>query len=267
MERRFIYQLRHDAALAIGQLRRRPGFALVATLTLALGIAVTTAVFAVVDTVILRTLPFMEPDRLMLVRRAQPGGKMSVETTYPEYRDVRDGANAFSGLAAVPSSIQPAVRTDGDANEPLAVVGASGNLFDVLGARALLGRTLTPDDDRRGAAPVIVLGYGTWERQFSRQQSVLGQRIELNGTRYTVVGVMPHGFEYPRGSEAWIALVPAIDTLVDNPHIAFLNIVGRVRPGVSTEGARQDAERLLARSAAAAGLSNTVSGTVQLTPV
>ena len=267
MERRCIYQLRHDAALAIGQLRRRPGFAFVATLTLALGIAVTTAVFAVVDTVMLRTLPFMEPDRLMLVRRAQPGGKMPVETTYPEYRDVRDGANAFSGLAAVPSSMQPAVRTDGDANEPLAVVGASGNLFDVLGARALLGRTLTPDDDHRGAAPVIVLGYGTWDRQFSRQQSVLGQRVELNGTRYTVVGVMPQGFEYPRGSEAWIALVPAIDTLVDNPHIAFLNIVGRVRPGVSTEGARQDAERLLARSAAAAGLSNTVSGTVQLTPV
>jgi len=163
--------------------------------------------------------------------------------------------------------MQPAVRTDGDANEPLAVVGASGNLFDVLGARALLGRTLTPDDDRRGAAPVIVLGYGTWERLFSRQQSVLRQRVELNGTGYTVVGVMPQGFEYPRGSEAWIALVPAIDTLVDNPHIAFLNIVGRVRPGVSTEGARLDAERLLARSAAAAGLSNTVTGAVQLTPV
>ena len=267
MQLRFTYQLRHDAALAINQLRRRPGFALVATLTLALGVAVTTAVFAVVDTVILRTLPFMEPDRLMLVRRAQPGGKTPVETTYPEYRAVRDGASAFSGLAAVPSSMQPAVRTDGEANEPLAVVGASGNLFDVLGARPLFGRTLTPDDDRRGTTPVIVLGYGMWERQFGGQRSVLGQRVELNGTRYTVVGVMPQGFEYPRGSEAWIALVPAIDTLVDNPHIAFLNIVGRVRPGVSIEGARQDAERLLARSAAAAGLSNTVTGVVQLTSV
>ena len=267
MERRFISQLRHDAALAVSQLRRHPGFACVATLTLALGIAVTTAVFAVVDTVILRTLPFMEPDRLMLVRRALPGGQTPVETSYPEYRDVRDGTNAFSGLAAVPSAMPPAVRTDGESNEPLAVVGASGNLFDVLGAPPLLGRTLTPDDDRRGAARVIVLGYGIWERQFGGERSVLGQRVELNGTRYTVVGVMPQGFEYPRGSEAWIALVPAIDTLVDNPHIAFLNIVGRVRPGVSMEGARQDAERLLARSAAAAGLSNTVTGVVQLTSV
>ena len=127
----------------------------------------------------------------MLVRRAQPGGKTPVETTYPEYRDVRDGTSAFSGLAAVPSSMQPAVRTDGEANEPLAVVGASGNLFDVLGARPLFGRALTPDDDRRGAAPVIVLGYGMWERQFGGQRSVLGQRVGLNGTRYTVVDVMP----------------------------------------------------------------------------
>ena len=238
-----------------------------ATLTLALGVAVTTAVFAVVDTVILRTLPFMESERLMLVRRAQPGGKTPVETSYPEYRDVRDGASAFSGVAAVPSAMQPAVRTDGGANEPVAAVGASGNLFDVLGARPLLGRTLTPGDDRRGAEPVIVLGYGMWERQFAGQRSVLGQRIELNGTRYTVVGVMPRGFEYPRGSEAWIALVPAIDSLADNPQIAFLNIVGRVRAGVSIEAARQDAERVLARSVAAAGLSNAVTGVVQLTSV
>ena len=267
MERSFTRQLRRDAVVAITQLRRRPAFAVVATLTLALGVAVTTAVFAVVDTVILRTLPFMESERLMLVRRAQPGGKTRVETSYPEYRDVRDGAAAFSGVAAVPSTMQPAVRTDGGANEPVAAVGASGNLFDVLGARPLLGRTLTPVDDRRGAEPVIVLGYGIWERRFGGQRSVLGQRIELNGTRYTVVGVMPRGFEYPRGSEAWIALVPAIDTLVDNPQIAFLNIVGRVRPGVSIEAARKDVERVLARSAAAAGLSNAVSGIVQLTSV
>ncbi|HEX5076153.1 MAG TPA: ABC transporter permease [Gemmatimonadaceae bacterium] len=267
MERAFASRLRHDAVLAVTQLRRRPGFALVASLTLALGVAVTIAVFAAVDTVILRTLPFMEPERLMLVRRAQPGGKTPVEASYPEYRDLRDGTTAFSGLAAVPSTMQPAVRTDGQANEPLAVTGVSGNLFEVLGTRPLLGRTLTPDDDRRGAAPVIVLGYGMWERQFGAHRSALGQRVELNGTRFTVVGVMPRGFEYPRGSEAWIALVPAVDTLADDPHIAFLNIVGRVRSGVSIEGARQDAERLLARSVAVAGLSSSVTGVVQLTSV
>ena len=257
--------LRQDAILAMRQLRRTPGFAVVATLTLALGIAATTAVFAVVDAVMLRPLPFDDPGRLVLVRRAQPGGNGSAETTYPEYRDLRDGARSFSGLAAVPSTTQPSVRTDGTANEPLAVVGASGNLFQVLGARPLFGRALTPQDDRRGAAPVIVLGYGVWARQFGGQRSVLGQRIELNGTRFTVVGVMPRGFEYPRGSEAWIALVPAIDTLVDNNQIAFLNIVGRIRAGVSENGAREEAERLLAQSAAAAGVPRAVVGAVQLT--
>ena len=267
MDRRFTHELGQDAALAVRQLRRSPAFALIATLTLALGIAATTAVFAVVDAVMLRPLPFQEPNGLVLLRRAQPGNKAPVESTYPEYRDVRDGTRAFSGLAAVPSTMQPAVRTDGTANEPLNVVGASGNLFEVFGAGPMIGRALTPDDDRRGSAPVIVLGYDVWARRFGAERSVLGRRVELNGTRYTVVGVMPKGFEYPRGSEAWIALVPAIDTLVDNPRIAFLNIVGRIRPGVSMDGARQDAERLLARSAAAAGLSNTVTGAVQLTPL
>ena len=257
--------LRQDAELAVRQLRRSPGFAFIATLTLALGIAATTAVFAVVDAVVMRPLPFTDPDHLVLVRRAQPGGKVSVESTYPEYRDLRDGARAFSGLAAVPSAMQPAVRTDGTANEPLAVVGASGNLFAVLGAGPLFGRTLTAADDRRGATPVIVLGYGVWERQFGGERSVLGQRLELNGTRFTVVGVMPRGFEYPRGSEAWIALVPAIDSLVDNNQIAFLNIVGRVRSNVSMDGARQEAERIFARSAAAAGVSRAVTGVVQIT--
>ena len=265
MPPRLIHGVRQDTTLALRQLRRGPGFAFVAIITLALGIAATTAVFAVVDAVMLRPLPFNDPDRLVLVRRAQPGGKASVETTYPEYRDLRDGAGAFSGLAAVPSTMQPSVRTDGIVNEPLTVVGASGNLFDVLGVRPFFGRVLTTDDDRRGAAPVIVLGHGVWIRQFGGERSILGQRVELNGTRFTVVGVMPRGFEYPRGSEAWIPLVPAIDTLVNNNQIAFLNIVGRIQSGVSENAAREEAERLLARSAAAAGVLRAVTGAVEVT--
>ena len=249
-----LHELRQDAAIALRQLRRSPGFALVATVTLALGIGATTAVFAVVDAVMLRPLPFRDPASLVLVKRERPGGVASVESTYPDYRDLRDGARSFAGLAAVPSAMQPAVWTDGTSNEPLAAVGASGNLFDVLGARAMIGRTLTPDDDRRGAAPSIVLGWGVWMRKFAGDGAVIGRRVELSGRRFTVVGVMPRGFEYPRGSEAWIALVPAIDSLVDNRQIGFLNIIGRVRSGVSLDAAGQDAGRLLAQSATAAGI-------------
>ncbi|HUQ83266.1 MAG TPA: ABC transporter permease, partial [Gemmatimonadaceae bacterium] len=259
-----LHQLRQDAAIALRQLRRGPGFAIVATLTLALGIGATTAVFAVVDAVLLRPLPFRDPSSLVLVKRERPGGA-PVEMTYPEYRDVRDGARFFDGLAASPSAIPPSTWTDGTSNEPVAATSASGNLFDVLGARALLGRTLTPEDDRRGAAPSLVLGYGVWMRRFGGNGAVIGQRAELNGTQYTIVGVMPRGFEYPRGAEAWIALVPAIDTLVDNRQIAFLNVVGRVRSGVSMTAARHEAERLLAQSAAAAGIPAASVAAPQLT--
>jgi len=258
-------ELRQDALVAFRQLRRSPGFATVATVTLALGIGATTAVFAVVDAVLLRPLPFHDPTALVLVRRTPAGATTSSESTYPEYRDVRDGTRSFTGVAAVPSSMKPAVWTDGTSNEPLAAVGASGNLFEVLGARSMLGRTLSPADDRPGAARVIVLGYGVWARKFGADPSVLGRRVELNGTAFTVVGVMPRGFEYPRGSEGWVALVPAIDTLVDNNQIAFLNMIGRVRPGVPVEGARGDVTRIMAQAARSAGVPALNVGKAQLT--
>src|SRR5688500_7811432 len=259
-----LQEFRQDAGIAVRQLRRHPGFAIVATVTLALGIGATTAVFAVVDAAMLRPLPFRAPAELVLLQRGRPGGA-AVETTYPEYRHLRDGTAAFTGLAAVPAAMQPATWTDGTSSDPLSAVGASGNLFDVLGARPLLGRTLTPDDDRPGAGPAIVLSHGLWTRTFGADRSVVGRRVELSGTRYTVVGVMPKGFEYPRGSEAWIALVPAIDSLVDNTQIGFLNVVGRVRSGVAPNAARQEAERLLAQAAAAAGIPATAQSAPRLT--
>ena len=241
--------------MALRQLRRSPAFAVVAVVTLALGIGATTAVFTVVDAVLLRPLPFADPAALHLIQRQRVGGQgPAAESTYPEYRDLRDNARSFAGVAAVPSTIQPSVWTDGTNNEPLAAAMSSGNLFDVLGVRAMLGRTLAQTDDRRGADPAIVLGYGVWQRRFGGDGAVVGRRVELSGTRYTVVGVMPRGFEYPSGAEAWIAIVPVIDSLVDNKQIAFLNLIGRVAPRVSAEAARQEAERILTQSAVTAGV-------------
>ena len=263
----WFHELQQDALIALRQLRRSPGFAIVATVTLALGIGATTAVFAVVDAVMLQPLPFREPDQLVVITRERPGGGATVEMTYPEFRDLRDGSKAFSGVAALPSAIQSAAWTDGTSSEPLGAVATSGNLFDMLGARALLGRTLTLDDDRKGAAPALVLGYGVWTRAFGGSRDVVGRRVELSGTPYTVVGVMPKGFEYPRGAEAWVALVPSIDTLVDNKQIAFLKAVGRVQTGVSHEAARREAERLLRASATAAGIPSNVVLAPRLTPI
>ena len=265
--RQHLDELRQDAAISVRQLRRSPGFAAVAVVTLALGIGATTAVFAVVDAVLLRPLPFAAPGELFLIQRERPGGSARVEATYPEYRLLRDETRAFAGLAAMPSALQPSTWTDGTSSEPLAAIGASGNLFDVLGVRAMLGRTLTPDDDRGGVTPSIVLSHGLWTRTFGADPQILGRRLELNGTGFTVVGVMPKGFEYPLGSEAWVALVPAIDSLVDNKQIAFLNIVGRVRPGVTLTGAREEAQRLFTQSAQAAGIPVTALPVPRLTPL
>jgi predicted permease len=263
----WLHELRQDALIALRQLRRSPGFAVVATATLALGIGATTAVFAVVDAVMLRPLPFRQPDQLVVITRERPGGGATVEMTYPEFRDLREASKSFSSLAALPSAIQSAAWTDGTSSEPLGAVAASGNLFDLLGARALLGRTLAPDDDRKGAAPALVLGYGVWTRAFGGSRDVVGRRVELSGTPYTVVGVMPKGFEYPRGAEAWVALVPSIDTLVDNKQIAFLKAIGRIQAGVSPEAARREAERLLGESAAAAGVPSKAVLPPRLTPI
>jgi hypothetical protein len=119
-------EIHQDAAVAVRQLRRSFGFALVAGVTLALGIVATTAVYAVADAVMLRRLPFTDPAHLVLVRRALPGAAVSGELTYPEYLSVRDDARSFSGLAAVPSSLQPAIWTDGTSTEPLGVGVAHG---------------------------------------------------------------------------------------------------------------------------------------------
>ena len=265
--RQSLHDLRQDAASSLRQLRRNPGFAVVSIITLALGIGATTSVFAVVDGVMLRPLPFRAPAELFVIQRVRAESGARIEATYPEYRRLRDEAGAFAGLAAVPAAMQPATFTDGTASEPVAAVGASGNLFDVFGARAMIGRTLVPDDDRRGAAPAIVLSHGLWTRTFGEDSRILGRRLELNGTGYTVVGVMPRGFEYPRGSEAWIALVPAIDSLVDNGQIAFLDIVGRVRQGVATAAARDEANRVFEQAARAAGVPAAVRPVPQLVPI
>src|SRR5687768_10710203 len=192
--RRWITEFCQDAGMAVRQLRRSPTFAVVAVMTLALGIGATTAVFTVVDAVLLRPLPFADPAALHLIQRQRVGGQgPAAESTYPEYRDLRDNARSFAGVAAVPSTIQPSVWTDGTNNEPLAAAMSSGNLFDVLGVRAMLGRTLAQTDDQRGADPAIVLGHGVWQRRFGGDGAVVGRRVELSGTRYTVVGVMPRG--------------------------------------------------------------------------
>ena len=244
-----------DLALAARSLRRTPGFAAVAVLTLAVGIGATTAIYRVVDAVLLRPLPFADAGRLVVVRQHRvEDARTPLEATYPDFVEWRAQARSFDGVAAVPTNASRFVleTPDGGGEQVYGALG-SGELFAVLGARPLLGRTLRPEDDRAGAAPVAVVGHRLWRTRLGGDPAAVGRPVTLGGTTYTVVGVMPPGFEFPRAAELWVPLLPAIDTLAQSRQVGFLNVVARLRPDASVERADAEMDAVTARVMAANG--------------
>lgn len=190
-----------DLKYAVRQLRKSPGFAAVAILTLAIGIGANTAVFSVLHAVLLRPLPFPAPGELVWAGQRAEHGTL-FETSYLDYREIREASRSFSDLAAV-GNVQRFVHDVEDATTPVRGAAVTGDLFDVLAVDALLGRRLSRDDGVQGAERVVVLGHGFWQRRFGGDPSVIGNPIRLDARDYTVVGVMPPDFEYPNQAELW----------------------------------------------------------------
>ena len=186
-----------DLSLALRNIFRRPGFAVVAITLLALGAGANAAVFSVVRGVLLRPLPFPEPDRLVAF---WPGSFVSNE----EVEYWRNQARSFTHIAAIsPGWMMGLVA---DAGEPIKVTGGrvSDNIFQALGARAAIGRTIEPGDARVGAPAVAVLSDSLWRSRFSSEPSVIGRAIQLDGQPHTIVGVMPREFEiFGRDHDLW----------------------------------------------------------------
>jgi putative ABC transport system permease protein len=232
---------REDLAHAVRRLKQRPGFTLVAAATLAVGIGGATALFSVAHAVILRPLPYTEPDRLALVWQSdRERGQPFVEMSYPAFRDWRASNPAFEDLAGMPSTNQS--WTLGGQGEPVELVGrlVSWSFFDVLGVSPALGRTLLEEDDRRGAAHVVVLSHRLWRARFASDPGIVGRAIVLDRGPFTVVGVMPEGFAYPAGVELWTPLVPGVNELAEQPGVWWMSALGRLKPGVSLAQARRD---------------------------
>lgn len=216
-------------------LRRNPGFALTAILTLALGIGLSTTVFTVADALLLRRLPVKDQDRIVVVAGESRDGRT---TNSPlAFAEVSDFARRTRSLGRVAffgyeGAVQNPVR-DGDRILPLRRALVSGDFFSVLGTRPLLGRALRAEDDVRGAATVLVLSHRAWQEHFGSDPTVLGRQVVTlyGGIAYTIVGVMPEGLEYPRGTDAWAAILPATPegTL---PFMAY-NVIGRLAPGAT----------------------------------
>jgi predicted permease len=225
----FLQDVRH----AIRALRRNPGFAAAAILTLTLGIGANAAVFTVVNGVLLRAMPFPDPDRLYLVSDAPLGGpfKMGPALSDRDYVEFRRDDRLFERLAAF-SGTTVAVSEVGD---PAQVRGAevTTDFFSVIGVGAALGRTFADGDGSRDAA---VLSDKLWRADFNAEREVLGRTITLNGVRHTVIGVMPPGFDFPNAAQVW----KAVDIRID-PHMSLMRpVLGRLRPGASPQQAQAE---------------------------
>jgi putative ABC transport system permease protein len=236
-----------DLRYALRTLVTAPGFTIVVVLTLALGIGANTAIFSLTDQVLLRLLPVRAPERLVVF---DGPGAFSGRTfnngtfSYPMYRDFRDGNAVFDGvLARFPAPLT--LMTNGQA-ERVSGELVSGNYFDVLGVRAQIGRTFTPDDDRTpGGHPVAILSYNYWARRFAADPSVLNRTLTINGLPMTVVGVTPPGFYgivvgenpdvmVPVAMKA--QMTPTWDDL-QNRRSRWLTVMARLKDGVSREQA------------------------------
>src|SRR5437667_1492820 len=185
-----------DFRYGIRMLRKSPGFTVVAVLTLALGIGANTAIFSIVNAVLLRPLPYREPDRLVVVRENMPKMKFFAGTiTAGQFLDYKAGNEVFSDIAAFNSF---GVNLTG-VGEPQHIQAArvSANLFQLLGVAPVRGRGFLSEEDRPGRDQVLMLSYGLWQRQFGGDANVIGKTLQLDDKPLTVVGIMPRQFQFP----------------------------------------------------------------------
>ncbi len=233
-----------DVRYAARMLARSPGFTAVAVLTLALGIGANTAIFSVVNAILLRPLPGREPSQLASVYTSDFSGPLYGTSSYPDYVDLRDHNEVFSGVAAY--SAHPMLITQG--NESYRVIGqpVTGNFFEVLGVNGQYGRTFAAAEDTPGAEPVVVLSHSLWQRRFGADPSRVGKTINISGQPVTIVGVAPAGFTgLPRGVgiDLWVPMnmlpqvVPGRDDLTERGDRGSF-LIGRLKAGVTVEQAQ-----------------------------
>ena len=247
--------LLRDVRYAARVLRTRPTFTLAVVLILGIGIGANSAVFTLVDALLLRTLPVAHPEQLVTVgdpakvHSAWTGSPEIDYTSYPVFADIRDQNTVFSGIYANGNPSDWDVSVDGDANAAEHPLGrlVSGGFFSVLGVRPYLGRTFTAREDATPLGdPVAVISYDYWKRRFAGERGVLGRVIQINRTPITIIGVAPPGFSgdiVGESTDLWapMMMAPALRAgppVLDNRTASWLVIMGRLRPGVSLAQAR-----------------------------
>ena len=253
-----------DLRYGLRTLRRNPGFAAIAVLSLAMGIGANTAIFSIIEAVMLRPLPVSAPASLVSVGdTARPGqvlnGTPLLEIfSYPLYVRVRDHNTVFTGLLASGAAVKVEIDDGSGTSEPVRARLVSSNYFDVLGVPAALGRTFTPSDESSpGATPFVVISEAYWSSHFARRRDALGRTIRLNGYSFTIVGIGPRGFTgevLGSPADVWIPLsmeaqVNRADSRLNNNKCNWLLFLGRLKGGVSLSAARSQVTSLAATAA------------------
>jgi predicted permease len=230
-------------------LSKSPGFALVAIVTLALGIGANTAIFSVANALLLRPLPYAHPERLVLVYAAKPDAPRAIQPfSFPRATFVSEKSRAFSGFA--PFTNENFNLTGLGDPEQLSAARVSWNFFDVLGVRPAIGRAFMPAEDRPGAQAVCLISHALWTRAFAARADIAGQNITLDATPYTIVGVLPRGFQFaPLGTGVDLWAPRVFDLNITTPAqirggVGFLSAVARLAPGVSAGQAEAEMDIL-----------------------
>jgi len=236
--------LLQDVRYALRQLSKNPGFALVGVLTLAIGIGANTAIYSVIEAVLLRQLPFGTPDRLVWLN-----GKIPLTdeagVSPPDFRDYRADNRTFDRLAAMGYAPNPS-NLSGDKPEQVLTTIASANFFDCLGVRPLLGRDFLPSDEQVNQPQVAILGYGLWKRNFGGDPNIVGRTIRMEGVSLTVVGVLPSDLPLLTEAQLWLP-TPMLEPGLNFRLGHSLKAMGRLKPGVSLEQSQADLDAIALR--------------------
>ena len=238
----------NDLKLAFRQLRKSPGFTLVAVLTLALGIGANTAIFSIVNAVLLRPLPYPSADRIMVLNESSgPGQEFSV--ALPDYLDWQKDNTVFEHLAATRKESRNLGGIPGREPERVSCASVTRNFFDIAGLAPEIGRTFSADEDRVGAPPVVLISDRLWRRVFNAEPTVIGRSITLHDQNYTVIGVMPPQLTSPQDSDVWMSMMRRSNNGVWMQRFIhpMIYVWGKLKPGVTVEQARTEMKAIAAR--------------------
>ncbi|MCP3065053.1 ABC transporter permease [Myxococcus sp. K38C18041901] len=240
-----------DVKYALRGLRNSPGFTLMAVWALALGIGANSAVFSVVNGVLLRPLPFHQPEQLVRLYGNLAGWDLKdITSSVPEYQAYRQQLRAFSSVGAY---VQGDMTLTGrDAPQRLTVTKATASFAPTLGLTPSMGRWFTDAEETPGKDRVVVLTQGAWRAYFAQSRDVLGRSLQLDGEAYTVVGVLPAGGLYPEDIDLYLPLAPPAEHFTENYRGArYLSVLGRLKPGMTEEAALRDMAQVAARESEA----------------